>query len=133
MSNGVVYVGSEDDNVYALNASTGALIWKYATGGMIMVSSPAVADGRVYIGSNDYNVYSLNASNGALIWKYTTGGYVVSSPAVSNGVVYVGSYDDKIYALNAANRVARLELCHRRQCSLVACHSRGHSLCWFSG
>ena len=31
--NGVVYVGSWDHNVYALNASTGAKLWSYTTGG----------------------------------------------------------------------------------------------------
>ncbi len=33
VASGVVYVGSWDNNVYALNASTGALLWQYATGG----------------------------------------------------------------------------------------------------
>ena len=34
VANGVVYVGSAiDDNVYALKASTGALLWSYPTGG----------------------------------------------------------------------------------------------------
>ena len=32
VANGVVYVGSDDGNVYALNASTGAKLWSYATG-----------------------------------------------------------------------------------------------------
>ena len=32
VASGVVYVGSDDGNVYALNAGTGALLWKYTTG-----------------------------------------------------------------------------------------------------
>ena len=44
--NGVVYFGSEDDSVYALNASTGALLWKFTTGNYVE-SSPAVANGVV--------------------------------------------------------------------------------------
>jgi outer membrane protein assembly factor BamB len=107
VSGGVVYVGSFDDNVYALNATTGVLVWKYATGGDVE-SSPAVAGGVVYVGSIDENVYALNATTGALVWKYATRGYVDSSPAVSGGVVYVGSeYESSIqtegyvYALNA--------------------------------
>ena len=32
VANGVVYIGSGDGNVYALNASTGAKLWSYATG-----------------------------------------------------------------------------------------------------
>ena len=58
VANGVVYVGSEDNNVYALNASTGALLWKYATGSVV-TSSPAVANGVVYVGSDDNNLYAF--------------------------------------------------------------------------
>ncbi|MEM3577485.1 MAG: PQQ-binding-like beta-propeller repeat protein [Candidatus Bathyarchaeia archaeon] len=100
VANGVVYVGSYDDNVYALNATTGEKIWNYTTGNDVY-SSPTVVDGVVYIGSNDFNVYALNATTGEKIWNYTTGFSVVSSPAVVNGVVYVGSWDGNIYALNA--------------------------------
>ena len=50
VANGVVYVGSGYGNsVYALDASTGAFIWKYPTGAV--QSSPAVANGVVYVGS----------------------------------------------------------------------------------
>ena len=56
-------------NLYALDASTGALLWKYATGDGTY-SSPAVANGVVYVGSDDGNVYALNAGTGALLWKY---------------------------------------------------------------
>ena len=61
---GVVYVGSDDDNVYALNAANGAKLWNYTTGGDV-ASSPAVVGGVVYVGSEDDNVYALNATNGA--------------------------------------------------------------------
>ena len=95
--NGVVYFGSDGGNVYALNASNGALLWSYANSGAVQ-SSPAVANGVVYIGSDDNNLYALNASTGAPLWNYTTGGSVESSPAVANGVVYVGSDDGNVYA-----------------------------------
>jgi outer membrane protein assembly factor BamB len=98
--NGVVYVGSADDNTYALNASTGAKVWNYTTGNWVY-SSPAVVNGVVYVGSYDHNIYALNASTGAKVWNYTTGSMVYSSPAVANGVVYVGSDDNNTYALNA--------------------------------
>jgi len=65
LANGVVYVGSGDDNVYALNADTGAKLWSYTTGGGVYDSSPAVANGVVYVGSDDKNLYALNAKNGA--------------------------------------------------------------------
>jgi outer membrane protein assembly factor BamB len=99
--NGVVYIGSGDFNVYALNASTGAKLWSYQSLGRVL-DSPAVANGVVYFGSDDSNVYALNASTGAKLWSYATGGPVESSPAVANGVAYVGNRPGKIYALNAA-------------------------------
>jgi len=99
---GKVYVGSNDNNVHCLNASTGAHIWNYTTVSAWR-SSPAVAYGKVYIGSWDHNFYCLNASTGAQIWNYTTGGVVDSSPAVVDGKVYVGSLDDNVYCLYASN------------------------------
>lgn len=117
--NGVVYVGSDDGNLYALDALTGVKIWNYTTSfqltymtGNQVTSSPAVSDGVVYVGSVGGNIYAFNASTGAKIWSYYTGpsvnyggGYwhgVQASPAVANGVVYVGSVDGNMYALNGS-------------------------------
>jgi outer membrane protein assembly factor BamB len=97
----LVYVGSEDNNVHCLNASTGGVVWNYTTGGYTL-SSPAVADGLVYMGSLDGKVYCLNAATGALVWSYTTGASVSSSPTVVNGRVYVGSDDYSVYCLDAS-------------------------------
>jgi outer membrane protein assembly factor BamB len=57
-ANGVVYVGSYDNNVYALNARTGAKLWNYTTGALVY-SGPAVANGVVYVGGYDHNIYAL--------------------------------------------------------------------------
>jgi outer membrane protein assembly factor BamB len=101
VTGGMVYVGSMDNSIYCLNASSGALVWSYKTHG-IVESSPAVVGGRVYVGSDDNRTYCLNAATGAQVWNYTTGGSVESSPVVANGSVYVGSDDNHTYCLNAA-------------------------------
>jgi outer membrane protein assembly factor BamB len=64
VANGVVYVGSEDNNVYALNAKTGAKLWSYSTGSFVE-SSPAVANGVVYVGSDDGKVYAFGLKQGS--------------------------------------------------------------------
>jgi outer membrane protein assembly factor BamB len=100
--NNVVYVGTGETHVLALNAQTGALIWSTPTDGSVSVS-PALANGILYIASNTSyssgSVEALNAANGALIWKTGVGG--ASPPIVANGVVYVGTVNHAVYALNA--------------------------------
>ena len=102
VANGVVYVGGDDNNVYALYANNGTKLWSFATGYEVS-SSPAVVNGVVYVGSDDNNVYALYANNGTKLWSFPTNGVVESSPAVANGVVYVGSDDNNVYALYAGN------------------------------
>jgi len=104
VANGVVYLGSSGggtSRVFALNATTGTVLWSYYIGDDV-VSSPAVANGVVYFTSQDKNVYALNASTGALLWLFRTQGALYSSPAVVNGVVYIGSTDTNVYALKAS-------------------------------
>ena len=43
VANGIVYIGSDDHKIYALNAETGALIWNYTTGGD--VQGPLIVPG----------------------------------------------------------------------------------------
>ena len=43
-SNGVVYIGSQDGNVYALNANTGTKMWSYTTRDWVL-SSPTIVNG----------------------------------------------------------------------------------------
>ena len=100
IANGVVYFGSDDHNLYALNAKSGAFLWSYTTGSDIGFSSPVIANGVVYIGSEDNKVYALNAKTGVLLWSYMTGSIIYSSPAVVNGVVYIGSDDNTLYAFH---------------------------------
>ena len=100
VSDGVIYFGSYDYNVYALDAATGKVKWQFATGSNV-ASSPAVVNGIAYIGSFDHNVYALDAMTGKEKWRFTTGGGVYSSPAVSGGIVYIASWDGKIYAIDA--------------------------------
>ena len=95
-----VYVGSNDGDLYALDAATGRRRWRYATGGAVS-STPTVADGVVYVGSNDEQLHAVRSDSGEPVWTFRTGGAIHSSPAVSDGVVYVGSRDNHLYAVDA--------------------------------
>jgi outer membrane protein assembly factor BamB len=106
---GAVYFGSGDGNVYAVDAGSGALKWKFQTGDVVH-ASPAIVDGRLYVGSWDTYFYALDAATGAEVWRFKTGDDpethnqvgIQSSAAVANGTVYFGCRDSKFYALDAA-------------------------------
>jgi outer membrane protein assembly factor BamB len=103
--NSLVYAGSDDGKLYALNASSGAIQWTATTGDKIW-SSPAVARGNVYVGSLDKKVYAFKAMTGTPVWSVATSGAVMSSPAVVGNTLFVGSQDGSVRALNATTGLA---------------------------
>jgi outer membrane protein assembly factor BamB len=105
LAGGRLYFGSDDGNLYAVDATTGALVWKFPTGGKI-VSSPAVATDAaqstttIVVGSNDGNLYFVDQDGMSAAPAVTIGAAVSSSPAIgSDGTVYVGADDGRVYAI----------------------------------
>lgn len=108
VAGGTVFFGSGDGHVYAVDAASGALRWKFRTGDVVH-ASPAVANGLVYVGSWDGRFYALDERTGEQRWMYQAGvdpfihnqqGFQ-SSPAVAGGLVYTGCRDGHLYALDA--------------------------------
>ena len=104
VANGTVYFGAGWD-VYALNASTGALAWDDHAPVYFVNSTPALAYGAIYVGSQDNHLYALNAQTGHVLWSFAVndngGEGTPSAATVLNGVVYFGAYDGNVYALDA--------------------------------
>ena len=123
VANDMVYVGSTDHNLYAIDQETGTQKWKFESKARI-TSSPAVFGGRVFFGSYDGMFYAVDAATGQQKWKFQTAGekrfagkhlhgiqpvaetepdpfdFYLSSPAIWNGAVYFGSGDGNVYALD---------------------------------
>ena len=102
-----VFFGSGDANVYALNALTGKVTWRFKTGGRVR-ASPALLHNTIYVGSLDGKMYALDAADGKLRWSFKTEGNkdfpvgeIQSSAAVADGLVVFGSRDYFLYALDA--------------------------------
>ncbi len=130
---GTVIFGSDDGNVYAVDAATGRQRWQATTGGPVS-SSPALAGGRVYIVSYDGRLHALDATTGETLWKFATAGerrfearglhgmqprsqtfadpydVYLSSPLVVEGAVYFGSGDGHLYAVDADQGTLRWKL-----------------------
>ena len=106
IQDGVVYVGSTDNKVYAIDLATGEERWSYDTGDMVE-APPLVLDGRVYIGSSDGCLYALDAASGEFAWKFETqdkilGGANWFRSADGSLRIVVGSYDAFVYCLDTA-------------------------------
>lgn len=101
-ANGAIFVGSYDNNVYALNAKTGEFGWKYACDGGV-VSKPAVYENIIFFGSEDHRIHAVSARTGKVVWTYYTDGAVRSSPFISEGHIFIGSDDGFLHAINIAN------------------------------
>ena len=105
VANGVVYAGSDDNHVYALDAATGSMLWSFETGDIIR-STPTLAGREVYVGSDDNHVYALDAETGEMLWKYDTSKEVQYSSVVTDGVVYIGAQGDVDYSVHALDAMS---------------------------
>ena len=100
--NGTVYVGSNDNKLYAYN-SDGTVKWDFTTGNWVDSSPTIGPNGTIYVGSWDNKLYALNQSDGSKLWDFNTSSSIIASPAVaSNGNIYFGSKDYFFYALNSS-------------------------------
>ncbi|MCX8023731.1 MAG: serine/threonine-protein kinase [Thermanaerothrix sp.] len=108
--NGIVYIGSYDNNLYALDATNGEFRWKFPAEGAI-VGRPVVYQDMVLIGSKDSFLYCISAKTGKLLWNHKTDGAIHSSPRVGEGHVFFGSDDGYLYAINltSGRRAWRLD------------------------
>ncbi len=98
--NDVVYIGSSDGKMYALDAKAWGIKWVYDAGSAIRFSAVA-SGGRVYFCTRDSKCYAVNANTGKKLWEYKTEGWVDGPPVVYDGTVYIGSFPTRIYLLDA--------------------------------
>jgi len=101
--NGIIYAGSLDHNVYALDAGNGTLAWPnpFKTSDQVK-SSPVIAGGVLAVASEDGKVYGLDLKTGDKKWEFDNINTKVLSPlCAAGGTVYINSQDNKLYALNS--------------------------------
>ncbi|MBU0952932.1 MAG: PQQ-binding-like beta-propeller repeat protein [Nanoarchaeota archaeon] len=96
VSETMVYFGSADQNVYALDVKTGKEIWRFKTNG-IVPQKPVVHGGRVYIGSTDKNLYCLDAHTGKKIWGFHVKEGSILEPLIVNNRIHFCAKDNTYY------------------------------------
>ena len=95
---GVVYAGSYDDHLYAIDLKSGKEKWKKKLGPM--KASPSVKDGKIYIGDVDGKFYCIDAAKGDVIWMFETAGEISAGCNFAGDKILVGSHDETLYCLD---------------------------------
>lgn len=98
VADGVVYIGSDDGAIYAIDADKGGdPLWLFATGSS-GVRSPVVAGDAVFFAAGA-TITSLNRETGEVVWQYPVGDDVTTEPVVLDGFLYVGDKNGYFYAI----------------------------------
>ena len=89
---GVLFVSAEDAQaMFALNASTGQVVWQYRGAAAELNSSPSVSFDTVFVGFNDHYLHAVSRTTGEFKFKFQTCQNIFSSAAIaSDGTVLIG-------------------------------------------
>ncbi|HWR27400.1 MAG TPA: PQQ-binding-like beta-propeller repeat protein [Candidatus Thermoplasmatota archaeon] len=101
--NGHVFIADTLGYVYALNASTGHLLWETKIGGCCDISSPTLSGGLLFIGTRDGPdgaFYALNETTGSVLWRYQIGASITAPPSIVDGMMLCGSDGWNMYAFD---------------------------------
>jgi len=118
---GVMYLADSKSNVFAINATTGQVIWTYvptwqpgfAIGAGGRQPGVTIGQGLVFLGQRDGNVVALNQSDGSVQWMTSEGPWqkgirLSETPIYFNGSLIEGnsggdggSYSNTMMSLNA--------------------------------
>ncbi len=106
ISGDLLFIGSGDQNCYAINKKTGEKVWVFQTEGIVH-STPVVVNDLLIVVSGDGNLYALNKDSGMLVWTFSTEGeksyglwdYYLSSPVSDGALIFFGSGDGHVYAV----------------------------------
>ena len=100
IANGILYIGSTDGKLYALDAKQWGIKWVFDAGDAIRYSATVLGD-RVYFNARNNKVYALDAKTGEKLWEFKSKNWMDAPPIVVDNTVYVGAFRSKIYLLNA--------------------------------
>lgn len=91
-----VCVASEDQYVYRLRATDGAILWGMVTNGPVRAAPIIGHDGRIYVVNRFTSVYCLNPSNGQVIWSRLINDDTRASMSIApDGTLFVPTTGDR--------------------------------------
>jgi outer membrane protein assembly factor BamB len=102
VSNGKVYIGSGDGQMYAFDALTGATLWVGAQQPNFFLNSAAVGQGLVFAHSLIGPLIAYGADTGEIVWTSDIADVARAAPVLKGRVLYVAGSEGPLYALDAS-------------------------------
>jgi outer membrane protein assembly factor BamB len=96
VADGVVYAGSMDEHLYAIDLTKGTQKWKYK--GTSFKAAPAVRGGFVYAGDVDGNLHCVDAVKGTKKWIFESGAEIGGLNFHGADVLFA-SHDENLYCV----------------------------------
>jgi outer membrane protein assembly factor BamB len=101
LTTGLVYVGSLDHNLYALDIANGTVKWTKPLGAAI-AAAPVLTNGVLYVGTFGSKVLALDARDGTQKWTFDTASWVWGTPVFFEQSLYFSDVAGNVYALDAS-------------------------------
>uniref|UniRef100_UPI00398F3746 beta-alanine-activating enzyme isoform X1 n=2 Tax=Pristiophorus japonicus TaxID=55135 RepID=UPI00398F3746 len=95
---GLVFVGSHDQHIYALDILDKACVWKLHCGGGAVFSTPCLnkSPRLLYVATLGESLVAVNPDTGSVVWKRSCGKPLFSSPQCTSQSVYIGCVDGSL-------------------------------------
>jgi outer membrane protein assembly factor BamB len=116
VSNGNVYVLSQDNQMFALSQADGAVVWQQSgtleSQGVFGVAAPAAAQGTVVVGYSSGELAAYRYENGRSLWTDTLSRSTMSTSVSSLADIDAAPVIDqgRVYAVGQGGRMAAIEL-----------------------
>jgi outer membrane protein assembly factor BamB len=107
VSNGKVYIGSGDGQMYAFDALTGATSWVGAQQPVYFLNSAAVGHGLVFATAFVGPLIAYDADTGEIVWTSDIADPARAAPVLKGQVLYVSGTEGELYALDASTGTVR--------------------------
>lgn len=102
-ADGVLYFGSSDGKLYAVNGASGERKWVFDADSW-MWGTPLLDRSTLFVGSLDNRVFALDVASGKALWAEParTLGPVSVTPAKAAGLLAVADQEGRVYGLDPA-------------------------------
>jgi outer membrane protein assembly factor BamB len=98
----LIYIGSEDKRVYAIDKYTGNLEWSLKLDDVVS-TSPAIAGNTLVIGTESGTVYGIHRNEGEELWQVDVGSSVSTAACISGNTAMVGTYGGRLQGINTGD------------------------------